>query len=300
MFGVKPEELQSILAQLDQAIHSHEEWFESLNRIMLCRLPYDLRDVREDAHRDCRFGQWLYQFAPPKLREHPAFTAIEREHHQMHQAAAKLLLSIQESGVTQPDDYDLFANTLQRLRLEIHTLKRELETSYYNLDSLTGANSRISMLTHLREQLELVNRHAQGFSLAMMDLDHFKRVNDTYGHLIGDGVLVHVARYILDNIRPYDRLFRYGGEEFLLTMPHTDTHSALPMVERLREGITQLAIPSNTSSPLHITVSFGISEMEPEHTVEEAIERADQALYSAKFIGRNCTKVWSEKLASPI
>jgi len=214
----------------------------------------------------------------------------------MHKAAATLLLSVEESGTTHTDDYDRFANTLKRLRLEISTLKRELETSYYNLDSLTGAYSRISMLTHLREQLELVNRGAQKFSIAMVDLDHFKRVNDTYGHIIGDTVLTQVARYILDNIRPYDRLFRYGGEEFLLCMPHTDIHSALPMVERLREGIAQMHIPTNTSATLQITVSFGISELEPEHTVEDAIDKADQALYSAKYVGRNCTKVWSERL----
>jgi len=297
MFGIAPEELQSVLAQLDQAIRNHEEWFESLNRLMLCRLPFDQRDVREDAHRECRFGQWLYQYANPQLREHPAFSAIEKDHERMHRAAAKLLFNVQETGTTPPDDYDRFANAMQSLRLEINTLKHELETAYYNLDSLTGANSRIGMLTHLREQLELVNRGAQHFSLAMMDLDHFKRVNDSYGHLVGDSALSHVARYLLDNIRPYDRLFRYGGEEFLLSMPHTDAVSALPMVERLREGIALLPIPGNTADPLHLTVSFGITVMAQGMSVEEAINRADQALYAAKSLGRNCSKVWTGQLA---
>jgi len=299
MFGISPEELQSILAQLDQAIRNHEEWFESLNRLMLCRLPFDQRDVREDAHKECRFGQWLYQYANPQLREHPAFSAIEKDHERMHRAAAKLLFSVQETGTTPPDDYDRFANAMQSLRLEINTLKRELETAYYNLDSLTGANSRIGMLTHLREQLELVNRGAQRFSIAMMDLDHFKRINDSYGHLVGDSALTHIVRFVLDNIRPYDRLFRYGGEEFLLSMPHTDTSAALPMVERLREGIALLPIPCNTADPLHLTVSFGITSMEPDQSVEEAITRADQALYTAKFHGRNCAKVWSPQLSVP-
>jgi diguanylate cyclase (GGDEF)-like protein len=296
MLGVTSKELQDILGQLEQAIRSHEEWFESLNRLMLCRLPYDLRDVREDAHKECRFGQWLYRYANPKLREHPAFSAIEEEHKRMHQAAAKLLFNVQETGTTPADDYDRFANALQRLRLEINTLKRELENAYYNLDSLTGANSRIGMLTHLREQQELVNRGAQSFSLAMMDLDHFKHVNDAYGHLVGDSALTHIARYILDSIRPYDKLFRYGGEEFLLAMPHTDSSSALPITERLREGISCLDIPCTNADPIHITACFGIAMLEQDEAVEKALERADQALYVAKTQGRNLSKVWSAKL----
>lgn len=298
MLGVTPKELQDILGQLEQAIRSHEEWFESLNRLMLCRLPYDLRDVREDAHKECRFGQWLYLYANPKLREHPAFSAIEEEHKRMHQAAARLLFNVQESGATSPDEYDRFANTLQSLRLEINTLKRELENAYYNLDSLTGANSRIGMLTHLREQQELVNRSAQNFSLAMLDLDHFKHVNDAYGHLVGDSALTHIAHYILDNIRPYDRLFRYGGEEFLLAMPQTDDNAALSLTERLREGISCLDIPCTNADPIHITASFGIAMLEPDEAVEKAIARADQALYAAKSQGRNVIKVWSEKLVA--
>lgn len=299
MINLSPDELQPILGQLEQALSNHVEWFESLNRLMLCRLPYDLRDLREDAHRECRFGQWIYQYAPAKLREHPAFNAIVNEHERMHRAAAKLLFNIQQTGTTPPEDYDRFANALQSLRLEINTLKRELETTFYNLDSLTGANSRIGMLTHLREQLELVNRGAQSFSIAMMDLDHFKRVNDSYGHLVGDSALTHIARYVLDNIRPYDRLFRYGGEEFLLSIPHTDSASALPMIERIREGIARVPIPCNKATPLHLTVSFGITSLEQNQSIEDAIARADQALYAAKFLGRNCSKTWSPDLATP-
>lgn len=299
MLNISPQELQGILGQLKQAIRNHEEWFESLNRLMLCRMPYDLRDVREDAHKECRFGQWLYQYANPKLREHPAFSAIEKSHEKMHRAAAKVLINVQETGTTPPEDYDRFSNAMQSLRLEINSLKQELETAYYNLDSLTGANSRIGMLTHLREQLELVNRNAQNFCIAMMDLDRFKQVNDTYGHLVGDSALTHIVRSILDNIRPYDRLFRYGGEEFLLSMPHTKIDSALTMAERLREAIATLTIPSNTTEPLRITASFGLTQFDPHQSVEEAITRADQALYAAKSSGRNCCRLWSEQLSQP-
>lgn len=291
------DELNTTIKQLDQAIRNHDEWFESLNRQMVCRTPYDQRIVRKDAYRECQFGQWLYGHITPHLRAHPAFEAIEREHKQMHDSAARILLTISEGGTAQPTEYDRFSISMQRLRLEINTLKRELESSYYNLDSLTGANSRIGMLSHLSEQLELVRRSSQQYSIAMIDLDTFKLVNDSYGHIIGDRVLVAVVRHILDNIRSYDRLYRYGGEEFLLSMPHTDEVSAMPFIERLREGIQNLNIDRGDGHTLQITVSIGIAQTSSELSVEDAIQRADQGLYAAKKLGRNCTQIWNTALA---
>lgn len=293
VFGATQEELQRIIGQLEQAVHSHDEWFESVNRIMLCRLPYDQRDVRNDAHRECRFGQWLYQLANDKLREHPAFSAIEKEHRCMHTDASRLLLDLEEYGTIPADSYDRFANSLKRLRLEINTLKKELQDTLYNLDSLTGANSRIGMLTHLREQRELVRRNTQVYSIAMLDLDHFKLINDQFGHQIGDQVLRTVTRFILDSIRPYDRIFRYGGEEFLISMPQTDSESAAQMAERLRLGIAGLQHNYGGTPLPPVTVSFGVAGFEPELNVEDVIEHADQALYAAKHAGRNHTRQWS-------
>ena len=295
MHRISREELNAILHQLDQAIRNHEEWFESLNRQMVCHIPFDLRNIRDDAYRECQFGQWLYQYANPHLQEHPAFDVIEREHRRMHQSVAKMLKSIGETGSTRPEDR--FSISMQHLRLEITTLKRELETAYYNLDSLTGANSRIGMLTHLREQMELVNRGAQQFTIAMLDLDHFKQVNDTYGHMVGDRALVAVSRLILDNIRTNDRLYRFGGEEFLLSLTHTDALEAMPLIERLRENIERLPISLETGAALHVTVSIGIVDISSGLPVEDAIQRADLALYVAKNVGRNCTQLWHPDMA---
>ncbi len=292
MFGATKEELQTAVSQLEQAIHNHDEWFEGMNRTMLCRLPLDQRDLRDDAHRECRFGQWVYHHACEKLRKHPAFRAIEKEHQTMHADAAAMLTNLDECGAAPVDRYDRFANSLQRLRLEINTLKEELQNTLYNLDSLTGANSRIGMLTHLREQRELSRRNAQTFSIAMLDLDHFKEVNDRYGHQSGDQVLRVISRYILDNIRPYDRLYRYGGEEFLLSMPQTDITTATEIAERLRKGIALLQIPTSDMDMVRISVSFGVAELSPQCDVEEIIYHADQALYNAKHSGRNRVCQW--------
>jgi diguanylate cyclase (GGDEF)-like protein len=187
----------------------------------------------------------------------------------------------------------MFSNTLERLRLEIFSLRRELEDSLYNIDSLTGAQSRIGMLTKLREQQELSKRGVQSCAIAMMDVDHFKVINDTFGHTVGDTVLAAVARVVLDRVRPYDKFFRYGGEEFLLCMPNTEIHIGHGVVERLRERLADGAIAQDGEHrDVHITVSFGLTGLDPDASVEASVERADKALYAAKTAGRNCTRVW--------
>lgn len=293
MFRISQDEFRAIIQQLDMAIRSHEEWFSALNRQMLCRLPFDQRDLHGNAHRECLFGQWLYQHSHPALREHPAFGSIEKEHQSMHRLAARVLLAAREAGSARPEDYDRFSNALQRLRLEVQTLKRELETTYYNRDSLTGTFTRVGMLTYLREQLELVRRGSQRLTVAMIDLDHFKPINDTHGHVVGDQILASVARFLLDNIRPYDRLYRYGGEEFLLSLSHTGAAEALAMVERLRSGIERHAIVTDSNDRLHVTASFGLVEVMAGSSIEEAVHCADQALYQAKLLGRNQARLWT-------
>lgn len=296
MFTIGHEEIQVILGQLDQAINNHNTWYENITRTLICRLPHDQRDVREDAHRECQFGQWYYGNTIESLTKHPSFAAIEQEHAHMHQLAAKLLLNTAHDAPIDVIDFDHFANSIGRLRLQITSLRRELQDSLFNRDPLTGARNRIGMLTHLREQHALIKRKAHQSCIAIMDLDHFKHINDEYGHQSGDKVLKEVAGYALRNIRPYDILFRYGGEEFLLCMPQTNIQFAITLVDRLRDGIEKLEIEIGSKSPLHITVSFGVAPLDPDIYVEDSIHRADQALYGAKEQGRNRVVIWEDDL----
>lgn len=296
MIKLEQNEIQAILTQLDQAIYNHGEWFDSITRTLVCRLPQDHRDVADDAHRQCRLGQWYYGTAPDKLRVHPGFIALEAEHQHMHQKAAKLLQTAASGGAISPLDFDNFANALERLRLQLYTLKREMEDALYNLDALTGANNRIGMLTKLREQLELVKRHVQVCCIVMMDVDHFKAVNDTYGHAAGDRTLAAATRYVMANLRPYDKLFRYGGEEFMLCMQNTDATAGYEVVERLRLGLAAMPIHYDGKATLQITMSFGLAMLDPAVSVEQSIDRADKAMYAAKAAGRNCTLIWDPSM----
>ncbi len=296
MLKVEHDELQAILTQLEQASHNHEQWSRALNRTLVCRLIANQSDLRQDAHRQCLFGQWYYNRAPQKLREHPAFIAVEEAHRHMHQLAARLLVASADGALIVFPDYDEFTTVMDRMRLQLLTLKREVEDSLHNLDPLTGANSRIGMLTKLRELQELAKRRVQYCSIAMMDLDNFKVINDSYGHQIGDRVLTASTHYMLDHLRPYDTVYRYGGEEFVITMQNLDLTQAQALVERLREGLAANTVEIDGREPIHCKASFGITLLDPDTPVEHSIDRADKALYAAKSAGRNCTRVWDASM----
>ena len=214
----------------------------------------------------------------------------------MHQYAATLLRASAQQVPVSLQDYERFDSALNRMRLEILTLKRDIEDGLYNLDPLTGAASRIGMLTKLREEQELVKRKAHSCCVAMMDLDNFKKVNDTYGHAIGDRVLVGFTRYVLAHLRPYDKFFRYGGEEFLLCAKDTDLAMGRGMIERLRQEVSSMPHECNCTGSVHVTVSAGLTLLDPDVSVEESIDRADKALYCAKSWGCDQTVVWDASM----
>jgi diguanylate cyclase (GGDEF)-like protein len=288
-------EMSKALIELDRALFNHEQWCEALNRNLICGSSPDQRDMDEDAYHKCLFGQWLKGAGSGVLSRHPGFSEIETAHTRMHQAARGLLMASANQEPVRIEDYERFVNSLKQMRLEILTTKHELEDAIYNIDPLTGAASRIAMLTKLREQQALVKRKVQSCCLAMMDVDHFKRVNDTHGHATGDRVLVGLARHVKTQVRPYDLFFRYGGEEFLLCAGNTDLNAGQDMFERLRGEIEGLRF-DNGGAPFGITISIGLTMLDPDVTVEQSIELADKALYAAKAAGRNRVLVWNASM----
>ncbi len=291
---MKHEELQMIINYLDQSLHNHEVWFSSLIRTLICHLPADQHDISEAPHKECRFGQWYYSSKVAKLIEHPGFKSIGEEHIRMHQLAKKLLNLIENGSSISPPDYDNFSNSLERMRLETTTLKRELENLIYNRDPLTGAINRVNMLTILREQQESAKREHKRSFITMMDIDHFKQINDKHNHLVGDSILAAVVHLIADNLGAGDKIFRYGGEEFLICLNNTETDSAFKKIEEIRTKISETDIVQ-TPEPIKITVSFGLVPLDLYSPVEETIERSDKALIAAKAAGRNCTQFWGPK-----
>ncbi|HET7832744.1 MAG TPA: diguanylate cyclase [Gallionella sp.] len=290
------DELLAVITQLKEALYNHQQWHAALIRTLVSKLPCDQRDINPDAHKECRFGQWYYGKSTEKIRNHPGFIAMGEEHQRMHQLASMLLIAADNGNPISTIDYDNFSNSLERLRLEISALEKELEELMFNRDPLTGAISRLSIFTALREQQGLVRRNIQSCCIAMMDLDKFKDVNDLHGHAAGDRVLTAAAQYLIRHLRPYDKLFRYGGEEFLLCIPHIELTTAYEVVNKLRQGLAALEINIGETEPIHVSASFGVTLLDPDIPVEASIDRADKAMYAAKSAGRNCVRIWESSM----
>jgi diguanylate cyclase len=296
--NMSDEQMRAALKALEQAVYNHDQWAELLYGTLICRLTPDQRDISGDAHLMCRFGQWYYKSGIAALGSHPGIAEIGIAHERMHQYAASLLQSSADGGSISIKDYELFVTTLKRLRLEIATVQRELEDALYNLDPLTGTPSRTGMLTSLREQHELVKRKVHPCAVAMMDLDHFKNVNDKYGHTVGDSVLIAFARHIMAHLRPYDKIFRYGGEEFLICLPNADLQTSHKVVDQLREELASLPHEADGKEIFYVTVSYGLTLLDPDIPVEQSIDRADKALYVGKAMGRNRTVTWDASMSA--
>ncbi|MAE21177.1 MAG: GGDEF domain-containing protein [Pseudomonas sp.] len=153
-------------------------------------------------------------------------------------------------------------------------------------DPLTGAGNRVALDKTLTREIELAKRHDQPLSILMLDLDHFKKVNDEYGHSMGDKVLKDAVTAMTGCIRQTDMCFRYGGEEFLILLSSADQSGALRIAERVRMGIGQLQF-EHSKGDLQVTASIGSATLQVSDTLEELISRADSALYMAKDQGRN-------------
>lgn len=159
-------------------------------------------------------------------------------------------------------------------------------------DALTGIYNRRALFLLGRREVERAKRFGRPLTAIMFDLDHFKRVNDLYGHAVGDQVLAQVARLCQGELRQTDLLGRYGGEEFVVLLPETSLSDAWQTAERLRQRVARTLIETDRG-PLHITVSLGVAALpRAQLSLEKLIEQADQALYAAKQAGRNCTRIW--------
>jgi diguanylate cyclase (GGDEF)-like protein len=156
-------------------------------------------------------------------------------------------------------------------------------------DELTGLPNRRYLNRRLREEWAMAKRFGQPLSCIMIDLDHFKSINDTFGHPAGDAVLQSLAKVMSDGKRDYDVVGRYGGEEFLFLLPQADEAGASAMAERLRVKVETRDLTSRLGQPIRLTISLGIavSDSRGDFSEEEWVRRADEALYQAKSQGRN-------------
>ncbi len=153
------------------------------------------------------------------------------------------------------------------------------------IDSLTGVKNRTAFDSNFSRDIEYGHRKESELSLVVLDIDLFKRINDNYGHIVGDDVLRQVAQTVEKTIRSSDALYRYGGEEFAIVLNGTDESGALLLAERIRRNVEQLKFDALRG--IRITLSLGVAVMRGNESAEQLFARADAALYQAKTQGRN-------------
>lgn len=184
---------------------------------------------------------------------------------------------------------------LDESRQEAEKLRAELTRSRQEalVDPLTGLTNRRGLDQALQERIEAAAEDSVGLSVAVFDIDHFKRVNDTYGHQFGDRVLQAVAEIIKTNVKGKDTAARFGGEEFVVLMPDTPIDGARALAEQIRTSVARCVVKriDSDESVGNFSISVGVTQYHSSDSPETLFERADEALYVSKKRGRNCVTV---------
>ena len=191
------------------------------------------------------------------------------------------------------DDYITKPFDPQILRVKVESiLKKYKEFNHLiRFDTLTNLYNRRALESFFHQELNRVRRYNQNLSVLMLDVDFFKKVNDQYGHKVGDEVLKRLSATFKDELREVDIAARYGGEEFVILMPETDKNIAFKVATRLRQKSEQLSF---SVKGLHVTISGGISAAPTDgDQIHQLIEKADKAMYQAKQKGRNRIELFS-------
>ncbi|MFN3581469.1 MAG: biofilm regulation diguanylate cyclase SiaD [Pseudomonas sp.] len=170
----------------------------------------------------------------------------------------------------------------QKMMHDLNLALREASTH----DPLTGLGNRRLLLDNLKDEVERYRRYSRPFSIAMLDIDYFKQVNDQHGHELGDTVLVEVSRVLEAEIRDLDLCGRWGGEEFLIILPETELDKAVVVLDRVRHAVAALSVRVGEEA-LSVTVSVGVAEYLAGENYSDSINRADALLLKAKRSGRN-------------
>lgn len=179
-----------------------------------------------------------------------------------------------------------YAAQLERNNTELNLLLKKLEVMAA-IDPLTGIANRRTAINRINEETARYNRNKKEFCLLMVDIDNFKHINDSYGHEIGDCVIKHVVEIMQSHLRKQDMVSRWGGEEFLILLPETDSCTALIAAEKIRNLIEASALTVKDTS-VTVTVTIGGTEFDPDIDLDANINRADEALYAGKNKSKNC------------
>jgi len=272
---------QELVMELTQKLQMSLEIEDIINMLLL-----QMRKLVPVDGITYQYTPLSYSFASPVQRKHTASYQLDLEKEDLGMITFSRRMRFEEEELLSIEN--LMSCLLYPLR---NGLKYHKALAAASTDPMTGTGNRKALDEALNHEINLAQRNDTPLSLVMFDFDHFKKINDGYGHQFGDKVLKEIIQEVKQVIRKTDLLFRFGGEEFVLLMHKTSLTNAAAVADKIREHIANKAINFEQQA-VNVSVSMGAATLHEGDIISTFIERADHALYHAKDLGRNrvCTE----------
>lgn len=282
------DDVQDFVQRLDEAEQAHMAWSRRVLRCAVLRISPGEDVLADDAHCRCVFGSWFRQHRE-RFDAIDALAAqrLDEQHEQMHDAVRHICRSVLQGVAGDTEIMDAFERTQASVIADLALLKTGCLAHCARLDALTGLPLRYGIEEEFKRCCAQAMRHGEQVVVVMLDVDHFKRVNDVHGHAAGDLALQHVANLLRAHCRVGEPLFRFGGEEFLVLLQAAGHEVAQQAAERLLQALRETPLRLPDGHLLSLRVSAGLAEAGPEEAVADVVSRADHALYAAKAAGRD-------------
>ena len=285
-----------VFDMIEGTIDEHAIWLEKWHRAIICQTPLDETLLSDEPHMESRFGRWFSANIDKGFLDRSAFGGLGKLHEQMHRVARDLALKSANGQSIEPKEYDDFIGLVTSFNQTIRRVRQGLRQAATESDPVTGLSNREAMLNELENERLHAERTDTGCCLILADIDKFRDLIEDHGSESGDQVLFAAASRLLTKLRPYDRVYRYGGDEFLVCLRSTKESAAMIAAERLHVAFLEQPFVLSDAKSITVTASFGVSMLDTEVPIHESIERVDDAVIAAKRAGRNRCMMWSPEL----
>jgi diguanylate cyclase (GGDEF)-like protein len=284
-----PAETDTFIAELDAAVEAHMNWTRRIVRCAVLRSTpgEDVLDLQ--AHTLCRFGGWFVANRDHfEMLDAAATQRAEAVHQTMHDAIRSICTRILAGHPGHEADLEAFEQSQSELLGLLARFKTLFLSRAVRRDPLTDLPLRYGIANDFSLYQNEARRNRTLLYVVMIDVDNFKPINDTYGHLVGDTVLRHLADTLKHTLRSDEPLYRYGGEEFLWLLKCKSATEARQSARRVLATVGTTPVPLSDDGILRLTITMGLALAGKEEDLASAIKRADLALYEGKRTGRNC------------
>lgn len=267
----------------------HILWLKLFNKQIVCKI-YDKSFNVE--HTDCDFGQWYCGVQNQHLINNADFKHLGSIHKELHDKAKYILNNHYNKKDISEKEYDDLIQTEVKFLYYLDIFYTEINSTISSIDALTALPNRSLFNAILKREHLKLNSNEECDCIVFADIDCFKKINDSYGHISGDKVLIKISEIFSQSLRKSDVVGRFGGEEFVIFLPKTKVAQAKIIIENLRKLINGTSFEIEQKENINITCSFGLANFSIDNELNESIANADKAMYLAKENGRNRVEVF--------